>query len=171
MKTNELIEMYQKNRMIDLKKVLEVEEYVSIAHKQKIAELVLNECITEEDGNLYMDSLSRYILFTMAVINVHTNLEFASDDEGYSVLDDFDALSKNHLLEKIIETFKEDYDACQIVLDMMTSDKLKNHETLERKIIRFLSTLPGQFEQLQNMLGDEKNQEALFALLDSIIEE
>jgi hypothetical protein len=171
MKTNEFIEMYQKNRMIDLKKVLEVEEYVSIAHKQKIAELVLNECITEEDGNLYMDSLSRYILFTMAVINVHTNLEFASDDEEYSVLDDFDALSKNHLLEKIIETFKEDYDACQIVLDMMTSDKLKNHETLERKIIRFLSTLPGQFEQLQNMLGDEKNQEALFALLDSINKE
>jgi hypothetical protein len=171
MKTNELIEMYQKNRMIDLKKVLEVEEYVSIAHKQKVAELVLNECITEENGNLYMDSLSRYILFTMAVINVHTNLEFASDDEEHSVLDDFDALSKNHLLEKIIETFKEDYDACQIVLDMMTSDRLKNHETLERKIIRFLSTLPGQFEQLQSMLSDEKNQEALFALLDSINKE
>lgn len=171
MKTQELVEMYQKNRMIDLKKVLEVKEYVGIAYKQKIAELVLNECITEEDGNLYMDSLSRYILFTMAVINIHTNLEFESEDEEYSMLDDFDALSESHLLEKIIETFREDYDACQIVLDMMTSDKLKNHETLERKIIRFLSAMPGQFERLQGMLGDEKNQEALLALLDSVIQE
>lgn len=171
MKVNELVELYQKNRMVDLKKVLEVKEYIGVALKQKIAELVLDECITEENGNLHIDSLNRYILFTMAVISVHTNLEFDIENEEYNMLDDFDTLSENHLLEKIIETFKEDYDACQIVLDMLTSDKIKNHDTLEKKIMRLLNNIPEQSEQLQNVIGNLDNQEEILGLLNSIVEE
>ena len=171
MKVNELVELYQKNKMIDLKKILEIKEYISIAHKQKIAELVLDECITEQNGNLYINSLSRYILFTMAVISIHTNLEFAYEDEGYNILDDFDALNKNHLLDKIIETFKDDYNACQIVLDMMTSDKIKNHETLEKKIINLLSSMPETFDKFQEIFNNIEDKSEVLDLLNSVIDE
>lgn len=171
MKVNELVELYQKNKMIDLKKILEIKEYISIAHKQKIAELVLDECITEQNGNLYINSLSRYILFTMAVISIHTNLEFAYEDEGYNILDDFDALNKNHLLDKIIETFKDDYNACQIVLDMMTSDKIKNHETLEKKIISLLSSMPETFDKFQEIFNNIEDKSEVLDLLNSVIDE
>ena len=171
MKVNELVELYQKNKMIDLKKILEIKEYISIAYKQKIAELVLDECITEQNGNLYINSLSRYILFTMAVISIHTNLEFAYEDEGYNILDDFDALNKNHLLDKIIETFKDDYDACQIVLDMMTSDKIKNHETLEKKIISLLGSMPETFDKFQEIFNNIEDKSEVLDLLNSVIDE
>ena len=76
MKIYELIEMCKKDKMLNLKKTLEVTEYIGIEYKKKIAELVLDECLIEVDGNLQVHSLDRYILFTIAVIGAHTNLEF-----------------------------------------------------------------------------------------------
>lgn len=170
MKINEFIEMYRKNRNINLKKVLEVKEYISVAHKQKIAELVLDSSLVEEDGILQINSLDRYLLFTIAVISMHTNLEFSTDDEDddHSSLDDFDMLCENGLLEKILDTFREDYNACQIVLDMMTSDMVKNYETLEKKILRFLNNIP---DNIQKNFDSLENKNEILELISSIIEE
>ena len=166
MKIYELVEMYKKDKMLNFKKALEVTEYIGIAYKKKIAELVLNECITEVDGNLQMNSLDRYILFIIAVIGAHTNLEFNNeDDDMYSAIDDFDTLNENHLLEKIVDTFREDYDACQIVLDMMTSDRIKNHSTLEKKINSFIT---GFGEQLVKELQNLENKDDIIELFNSI---
>lgn len=166
MKIYELVEMYKKDKMLNFKKALEVTEYIGIAYKKKIAELVLNECITEVDGNLQMNSLDRYILFIIAVIGAHTNLEFNNeDDDMYSAIDDFDTLNENHLLEKIVDTFREDYDACQIVLDMMTSDRIKNHITLEKKINSFIT---GFGEQLVKELQNLENKDDIIELFNSI---
>ena len=142
MKVNELVEMYEKNPRIDIAKQLEVEKYVSIDLKRKLAELVLDNCTEVVDGEIHIDSVERYILFTIAVIGMHTNLEFSYDeDSDYGCIDEYDELCKSGLIVKIIDTFKDDYASCQEILNMMTADRLQNNMTIEKKIYKFLDMI------------------------------
>lgn len=135
MKVQELVEKYNKNPRIDIAKAIEAKQYVGIAFKQRMASLVLDSCTTIVDGEIHIDSVEKYILFTIAVINMHTNLEFTnSDDENYSPLADYDLLCESGLLIKIIDTFRDDYASCQEILNMMTADKMQNNATIEKKI-------------------------------------
>lgn len=163
MKINEFIEMYKKNRMVDLKNVLEVEEYISTPLKRRMCELVINSCIEDIDGILYMDSLNRYLLFTIAVISMHTNLEFNIDESGQTSIDEYDELNKNCLIEKIISTFEKDYEACKVMLDMLTNDRMKNQETLDRKIVKFLNMMSKEIDALNNL----ENKEDILKLLEN----
>lgn len=164
MKIKELLEMYKKNKMINLTNVLEVEEYVSTPLKRKMCELVLDSCMEENDGVLYYDSLDRYLLFTIAVISLHTNLEFNIDDEGVTSIDEYDELNKFGLIEKIIGTFEKDYEACRVMLDMLTNDRIKHQETLETKIIKFLNKMSGEIDELNNL----ENKEDILKLLEDL---
>lgn len=152
MKVNELVEKYKKNKMLDLKKELEVKEYIGIVAKERLARVVLDNCATEVDNEVHINSLERYLLFIISVIEIHTNLDFSDDEnENYSALDDYDALCEAGLIDKIINTFKADYDACETVLNMMTTDRLQNSMTIEKKIYEFLD---GFSDILQNAIGD-----------------
>ena len=134
MKVKKFVESYKKNNRMDIKNELEVNEYIGIAVKKKMAESIIENCTQIVNGKVYINSLDRYIFFMISVISLHTNLEF--DDEN--VIDDYDLLCKNHLLEKIISLFKDDYDSCQVVLDMETTDMLQSSATIESKIYAFL---------------------------------
>lgn len=163
MKINELVEMYKKNRMVDLKNVLEVEEYISTPLKRKMCELILDSCIEDENGILHIDSLDRYLLFTIAVISMHTNLEFSIEENGITSIDEYDELNKLGLIEKILGTFEKDYETCKVMLDMLTSDRLKNQETLEKKIIKFINMASNEIDSLNNL----ENKEDIFKLLEN----
>lgn len=142
MKANELVEMYKKNPRIDIEKILEVKKYVSIAYKREMAKLILDNCTTIVDGEVHIDSVERYMLFTIAVIGLHTNLEFIhEEDDEYSVIDDYDLLCESGILVKIIETFKDDYASCQEILNMMTTDSLQDNMTIEKKLYQFLDAI------------------------------
>lgn len=164
MKINELLEMYKKNQMINLKNVLEVEEYISTPLKRKMCDLVLDSCIEDVNGVLHIDSFDRYILFTIAVISMHTNLEFSIDADGVTSIDEYDELNKIGLIDKIISTFKTDYEACKVMLDMLTNDRMKNQETLEKKIIQFLNGIAHDIDSLNNL----ENKEDILNLLESL---
>jgi len=164
MKINELLEMYKKNQMINLKNVLEVEEYISTPLKRKMCDLVLDSCIEDVNGVLHIDSFDRYILFTIAVISMHTNLEFSTDADGVTSIDEYDELNKIGLIDKIINTFKTDYEACKVMLDMLTNDRMKNQETLEKKIIQFLNGIAQDIDSLNNL----ENKEDILNLLESL---
>ncbi len=164
MKINELLEMYKKNQMINLKNVLEVEEYISTPLKRKMCDLVLDSCIEDVNGVLHIDSFDRYILFTIAVISMHTNLEFSIDADGVTSIDEYDELNKIGLIDKIISTFKTDYEACKVMLDMLTNDRMKNQETLEKKIIQFLNGIAQDIDSLNNL----ENKEDILNLLESL---
>lgn len=164
MKINELLEMYKKNQMINLKNVLEVEEYISTPLKRKMCDLVLDSCIEDVNGVLHIDSFDRYILFTIAVISMHTNLEFSIDADGVTSIDEYDELNKIGLIDKIISTFKTDYEACKVMLDMLANDRMKNQETLEKKIIQFLNGIAQDIDSLNNL----ENKEDILNLLESL---
>lgn len=175
MKVNEFVEMYKKNPRIDINKQLDVQQYVSIALKREMAKLVLENCTMNVDGEVHIDSFERYMLFTIAVIGLHTNLEFSYDDE-HSAIDDYDALCESGLLVKIIDSFKQDYDACQEILNMMTADALQDSMTIEKKIYQFLDVIQNVFQGAtdkmidkidMSSLGDmQVNQEKLIELYD-----
>jgi hypothetical protein len=153
MKVKELVEMYKKNPRIDLVKHLEVQEYVSISLKRELAKLVLDNCTTIVDNEIHIDSIERYILFTISVIGIHTNLEFSSDDNSSSI-DDYDMLCKSGLLVKIIDTFKDDYASCQEILNMMTADRLQINMTIEKKIYQFLDAIQEILaNSIDNLIG------------------
>lgn len=164
MKINELLEMYKKNQMINLKNVLEVEEYISTPLKRKMCDLVLDSCIEDVNGVLHIDSFDRYILFTIAVISMHTNLEFSLDADGVTSIDEYDELNKIGLIDKIINTFKTDYEACKVMLDMLTTDRMKNQETLEKKIVQFLNGIAQDIDSLNNL----ESKEDILNLLESL---
>ena len=147
MKVQELVEMYNKNQRIDIEKKIETRKYVGIEFKQRMAQLVLDNCTTVIDGEVHIDSVERYILFTISVISMHTNLEFVDNEaENHSALDDYDLLCESGLLVKIIDTFKDDYASCQEILNMMTADRMQDSMTIERKINSLL-------DSVQNTLG------------------
>ena len=142
MKVNEFIEMYEKNNRIDITRTLEVVPYIGVEYKRELAKLVLDNCTTIVDGEVHIDSVERYLLFTISVIGMHTNLEFNDEEnEEYSVIDDYDTLCKSGLLTKIIDTFKDDYASCQEILNMMTADKLQDNMTFEKKVHQFLDSI------------------------------
>ena len=148
MKINELVEKYQKNARINIAQTIEAQPYIGIELKRHLASLVLDNCTTIIDGEIHIDSIEKYLLFTLAVISAHTNLEFSSeDDTDHSAIDDYDTLCETGLLSKVIETFKDDYAACQEVLNMMTSDRLQNNMTLEKKLGNLL-------DNIQELIGD-----------------
>ena len=152
MKINEFIEMYEKNPRIDIAKNLEVVPYVGVEYKRELARLVLENCTSVVDGEIHINSVDRYLLFTISVIGMHTNLEFSNgDDEEYSSIDDYDALCKSGLLVKIIDTFKDDYASCQEILNMMTTDIMQDNMTIEKKIYQFLDEIK---IVLSNGVGD-----------------
>ena len=160
MKVNELVEMYKKNQRIDLSRCLDVQEYVSVSLKRELAKLVLDNCTTVVDNEIHIDSIERYILFTISVISMHTNLEFSADDNSSSI-DDYDMLCESGLLVKIIDTFKEDYVACQEILNMMTADMMQRNMTIEKKIYEFIDSLQYTLDNALNNLVDKINLDSL----------
>lgn len=165
MKIYELVEMYKKNPRINLEKELEVQKYVSIAYKREMANLILDNCTSIIDGEVHIDSIERYILFTITVIGLHTNLEFVNEeDDNYSVIDDYDLLCESGLLTKVIDTFKDDYAACQEILNMMTADRLQDNMTFEKKIYQFMDTIQDILSEATNDLIDKLDIDALNGL-------
>ena len=161
-----------------MEKKLDVQKYVSILSKRKMAVVILDNCTSVVDGEMHIDSVERYILFTITVIGLHTNLEFFDDDDDeYSAINDYDLLCESGLLVKIIDTFKDDYVACQEILNMMTADRLQDNMTIEKRIYQFVNTIENILsdatdtivEKLDSGLGDlQFNKDGLHKLYNLI---
>lgn len=179
MKVNEFIKMYNNNQRINIEKELEVQKYISISAKREMARLILDNCTSIVDGEVRINSVERYVLFTITVIGMHTNLEFShEEDSEYSAIGDYDLLCESGLLVKIIDTFKDDYVACQEILNMMTADKLQESITIEKKIYQFLDAIEHVLsgaadtlvEKLESGIGDLQLKSDVLQKLYSLIE-
>lgn len=167
MKIREFIEMYEKNPRIDIAKKLEVVPYIGIEYKRELARLVLDNCTSVVDGEIHIDSVERYLLFTISVIGMHTNLEFSyEEDSDDSAIDGYDALCQSGLLVKIIDTFKDDYASCQEVLNMMTADRLQNNMTIEKKLYQFIDVIQEIFAGVVNDMIKKLDIDSMNQLLD-----
>lgn len=147
MKINELVAKYEKNPRINLESELEVKKYINIGAKKKMADAVLSGSTQIVDGTVKFDTFTRYILFTIAVIEMHTNLEFGVDGEN-TATDDYDILCESGLLDMIINTFERDYEMCQEVLKMVVRDMIQNKPTIEEIVSEFFNDIENKFEEI-----------------------
>ena len=127
MKVNELITMYKNdtNGVMNLKKTLEIKDYVPVMRKYEIAQLVFAASSKVNNGLIEVDSLKKYLNFTALILSEYTNLEL--DD----FITDYDALCEVGLIDKIIGTFEEDYNRSLSVLNNLFTDEIANHNTIE----------------------------------------
>lgn len=140
-----------------IKKELEVKPYVPFAEKRELCEKVIDACNDrDESGLIKVDSVSRYIVFTISVISKYTNLEFSSGEEDeFDSLDEYDMLCSNHLLNPILEVIGEEYAACNNMLNMMMEDVIANNNTVEAVIGHALGKVSDSIDDLLGVFADK----------------
>ena len=158
MKINELVEFISnsKNKLLKqtqleevIAKHIETKKYLPIKQKKGLIESIVNECVLYEDGVYKFDDIDKYICFTMRVIEAYTNLELSNDLE-----EDYDMLCEASLLDLIINTFKKEYDAVNILLQMKCEYILTSN-SLESQVGRFLDSVLEKIDVLVNALSNK----------------
>ena len=141
-----------------IKKELEVKDYVPFAEKRELCANVLNTCnIKDDNGLVKVDSVSRYILFTIAIISKYTILEFSSgkDDEEFNSLEEYDMLCRANLLDPILEVIGGEYVTCNNILNMMMSDIVANNNTIESVVGYNLGKISESVDGLIGVLAEK----------------
>ena len=139
-----------------LKKELEVKDYVPFAEKRDLCARVLEVCNTKDDSGLVkVDSISRYILFTIAIISKYTNLEFSSGEEEIDSLDEYDMLCQNNLLNPILDIIGGEYVTCNNMLNMMMDDIVSNNNTVENVVGTVLGKFSDSLDELVSALANK----------------
>lgn len=140
-----------------LKKTLEIKDYVPFAEKRELCANVLNACNTRGNSGLVkVDSVSRYITFTLAILSTYTNLEFSSgEDTEFDSLDEYDMLCQADLLNPILDVIGEEYVTCNNILNMMMSDIVANNNTVENVVATILGDLGESVDDFINVLAEK----------------
>ena len=138
-----------------IKRELEVKDYVSFAEKRELCANVLNACNMRDDNGLVkVDSVSRYIIFTLSIISKYTNLEFSSGEE-FDSLDEYDMLCQANLLNPILDVIGAEYTTCNNILNMMMDDIVANNNTIENVVGAVLGKLGDSADGLITALADK----------------
>ena len=152
MKVMEFIEIMSKeNSAKRIGAILETKKYLPIAEKRNIAESVIEACITDNDGFIKIDSLDKYIMFTIIVISNYTNLEFGVDGD---YLSDYDRLCEAGLLDSVIATFDKEYVRTNEILNMLLADKLQ-HNSAEASLAKVVDGVNNSIDKLIDMLKNK----------------
>lgn len=152
MKIMEFIEtMSKENSTKRIGAILETKKYLPIAEKRRIAEAVIEACATDHNGFIQIDSLDKYIMFTIAVISNYTNLEFGLDGD---YLSDYDRLCEAGLLDSVIATFDKEYARTNEILNMLLTDKLQ-HNSAEASIAKIVDGANNYMDKLIDTLKNK----------------
>lgn len=173
MKVQELL-MNIKNKEFKLERGLEIKKYLPIEVKKTIAQAIIYDCTSDEDGVVKVDSVERYMSYVRHMIVTHTNLEYT--DENYDVLCSTE-YGETNLLNEIIECFGEDAKECTRILNLMMDDYMQEM-TIEFTVAKFLNGLSesiggfakkiGGFD-LGSMIPDNVDMNKLGAFLQDYI--
>ena len=131
MKVPELL-MSIHNKDFNLEKRLEVKKYLPIELKKTIAQSIIYECTTHQNGVVQVDSVQRYMAYVRHMITAHTNLVYT--DEDYDVLC-YTEYGESTLLNEIVACFENDANECNRILDMMMDDYLDNNSAANQIVV------------------------------------
>lgn len=140
-----------------IKQELEIKDYIPFAEKRELCAKVLNACNTKTNNGLVkVDSVSRYIIFTISVISKYSNLEFsAGKDSDMDSLDEYDMLCQADLLNPILEVIGEEYTTCNNILNMMMADIVANNNTVENVVANVLGNIGMSIGGLVDVLAEK----------------
>lgn len=165
MKVKEFIDAYRAKNFMNtkqgveervewMKKELDFTPYLPFTEKRELCKNVLDVCCTKENGLVKVDSVTRYILFTISVIGKYTNLEFNSDEE-YDSFDEYDMLCESRLLNPVLALIGDEYEACNNMLNMMMDDIVANNNTIEAVLGHTLGKLSDSLDDLISAFADK----------------
>ena len=137
-----------------LKKELELKEYIPFADKRELCKAVIDACCTKEGGLIKVDSVSRYIVFTISIISAYTALEFSSGEE-YDSLDEYDMICEAGLLNPILALIGDEYATCNNMLNMMMEDVVANNNTVEAVLGHSLGKVSDAIDDLIGAFADK----------------
>jgi hypothetical protein len=139
-----------------LRKELEIKKYIPFVDKRELCKAVIDACCKKEDGHIKVDSVTRYILFTISMISKYTNLEFSSGkDEEFDSLDEYDMLCEAGLLNPILALIGDEYATCNNILNMMMDDVVTNNNTIEVVIGYALNKVSDSLDDLIGTFADK----------------
>ena len=160
MKIKEFIEYMNQSKNKALKveqkqecarKILDVKNYLPIKDKKQLVQNIVNECILYEDGVFKFDDIDKYVCFTMKTIAAYTNLELSDDIE-----DDYDMLCESGLLSLVVNTFNEEYDSVNLLLQMKC-DYILSGNTMEAQLGKFFESASDKLDVLVQALALKVN--------------
>lgn len=138
-----------------LKKELGLTEYIPFSDKRELCKAVIDACCTKDDSGLIkVDSVSRYIIFTISIISTYTALEFSSGEE-YDSLDEYDMLCEAGLLNPILALIGDEYATCNNMLNMMMEDVIANNNTVEAVLGHNIGKLSDALDDLIGAFADK----------------
>lgn len=143
-----------------IKETLEVKDYIPFQTKKEIVTEIINHSTTNENGYVIVSSIDQFISFVVVMLATYTNLEIDDPYESY------DILTQEGLLSVIIESFRNEYDACDILLKLALNDKLQTNNTAAI-IAEFLNKVEHMLESVNNNLTDKIENLNLDTLLNN----
>ena len=163
MKIMEFIEAVKKNptKANDVCKKIVKTKYIPVLKKRQLAEIVYAKSIGEENGVIKVDSLSKYIIFTMLMLRNYTDLEFTVDENGVAkeeAMQEYDALCETGLLDKVIAEFSDDYARANEIVNYVFQDNLAVNNTVEAVVGKAMPYVLGIIDGLANTLAEKVNQ-------------
>ena len=134
MKIAEFVEAYEAKKFMTitkngadeksewLREELKIKTYIPFKHKREIAEMIVAQNISEEDGIKKYDDINSYVSLIVASIAEHTALEFSSDPVA-----DYDLLAESGLLPQIIAEFQSSHEEIGVLLKMAIASELEDN--------------------------------------------
>jgi hypothetical protein len=132
-----------------LQKTLEIKDYIPFNTKKQIAEMVVEQNSSVENGIVKIDSVGQFVSFIVAMLVAHTNLEINISDP----IVDYDALSEAGLLEPIIAQFEKSYAESEVILKMVAADALADNN-LNAVVARFLDGILDKLDGVSDGFKD-----------------
>jgi hypothetical protein len=134
----------------NLAEAIETKIYLPINLKKVIAQEIVYDCTSEDNGVIKVDSFERYMSYVRHMITEHTNLEYTDDD--YDVLCSTE-YNGDSLLGAIIGCFGEDAKECSRILEMVMGDYMQD-TTLESILAKTLHNLEINLSKFAEKIAD-----------------
>ena len=144
MNINELAKKIKGKKEINLTKILEIRTYIPIAEKRVILETILDKCFVIEDGIVSCDYILMKMMFELAMIKYHTNLEIDIASE-----DDYDEIKKMGI--DLHNEYASDYEECQLLFDGIKQE-LYSRYSIETSVVNLSNKLSENIGSVANSL-------------------
>ena len=139
------------------KKIVKI-KYIPVLEKRQLADIVYANSIEMENGIVKVDSLSKYLIFTLLMLTKYTELEFSVDENGVATeeaIREYDALCENDLINKVIAEFAEDYTRSNEIMNYVFQDNLAVNNTIEAVAGKVTTALLNIVDDFANTLSNK----------------
>ena len=146
---------YKPNAVAEyIRDTLEVKSYVPFVEKREMCAKVLDGACKNVGSIVEVDSVSRYLLFTISIISKYTNLTFENTDD-LDAIDQYDMLCQSGFLNEILHVIGGEYETCNNILNMMMADIDANNNNVAAVFDKALQQILGYVGNFADVLSEK----------------